>query len=142
VIIVASVSCIYGIGAVDEYEKQAMRFTAGKEYVLEAVITLLVSLQFKRVVSDEFHGGMFRLMGDTLEIWPSSSEEIVVLEFFGDELERISRKIPLTYEVVEDIDEVVIFPAKHFVTSSSIIEEVVPQIRTEMDTQVAHFLSL
>lgn len=81
VIIVASVSCIYGIGEVDEYEKQCLRFRTGEEYTLEGIIASLVNLQFKRSTAD-FKPGMFHLIGDTLEIWPSSSEEFFRFEFF------------------------------------------------------------
>jgi excinuclease ABC subunit B len=81
VIIVASVSCIYGIGEVDEYEKQCLKFQVGKDYPLEAIIASLVALQFRRATAD-FKSGMFNILGDTLEIWPSSSEEITRFEFF------------------------------------------------------------
>lgn len=138
VIIVASVSCIYGIGEADEYEKQCLRFKVGEEYPLEAILAALVNLQFKRSTAD-FKPGMFHVLGDTLEIWPSSSEEIYRLEFFGDTLEQISRTEYLTHQVFEYRDEIVIFPAKHFVTSKSIIDEVIPKIKAEMEGQVEYF---
>ena len=138
VIIVASVSCIYGIGEVDEYEKQVIRIAKGDTYVLEELIALLVSHQFKRSTAD-FKPGMFRVLWDTFEIWPSSSEEVITCEFFGDELEKITRRIPLTYEIIEELEEAVIFPAKHFVTSRSIVDEVIPKIRQELDNRIAAF---
>lgn len=138
VIIVASVSCIYGIGEVDEYEKQCLRFKVGEDYQLEALIAALVNLQFKRSTAD-FKAGMFHIMGDTIEIWPSSSESFFRLEFFGDTLERITRAEHLTYVTLEELDEAVIFPAKHFVTSKSIIDEVIPKIKEEMESQVEFF---
>jgi excinuclease ABC subunit B len=138
VIIVASVSCIYGIGEVDEYEKQCLKFKVNEEYPLEALIASLVNLQFKRSTAD-FKPGMFHVLGDTLEIWPSSSEEIYRLEFFGDTLEQISRTEHLTHRVFEYRDELVVFPAKHFVTSKSVIDDVIPKIRAEMESQVEYF---
>lgn len=99
---------------------------------------MLVQLQFKRATAD-FKAGMFNVMGDMIEIWPSSSEEIYRLEFFGDELERITKTEPITHIVLEERNEIVVFPAKHFVTSKSVIEEVIPQIKAEMESQVEYF---
>lgn len=141
VIIVASVSCIYGIGEVDEYEKQVITIEKGKSYILESLIENLVSHQFKRSTAD-FKPGMFRVLGDTFEIWPSSSEEVITFEFFGDELERITKRIPLTYEVIEELEEAVIFPAKHFVTSRSIVDEILPRIKAELDERIAAFIEM
>jgi excinuclease ABC subunit B len=140
VIIVASVSCIYGIGEADEYEKQCLRFRKWEDYQMEGMIASLVNLQFKRSTAD-WKPGMFHIMGDTLEIWPSSSEEFYRLEFFGDTLERITKAEHLTYMTLGEYEEAVIFPAKHFVTSKSIIDEVMPKIREEMESQVAFFQS-
>ena len=141
VIIVASVSCIYGIGEVDEYEKQCLKFEVGRMYSLEAIIASLVQLQFRRATAD-FKAGMFNVMGDILEIWPSSSEEIMRLEFFGDELERITKTEPITHIVLEVKKDIVVFPAKHFVTSKSIVDEVMPKIKAEMEAQVEYFKSM
>ena len=141
VIIVASVSCIYGIGEADEYEKQCLRFKVGEDYPLEALIASLVNLQFKRSTAD-FKPWMFHILGDTIEIWPSSSEEFFRLEFFGDTLDRITKTEYLTYVTLGEFEEAVIFPAKHFVTSKSIIDEVLPKIKEEMEAQVAHFQSI
>jgi excinuclease ABC subunit B len=140
VIIVASVSCIYGIGEVDQYEKQVIRIKKWANYIIEELIGALVSLQFKRSTAD-FKPGMFRVLGDTFEIWPSSSEEVLTFEFFWDEIERITRRVPLTYEIIEWLDEAVIFPAKHFVTSKDIITDVLPRIKHEMEEQVEFFKS-
>ncbi len=141
VIIVGSVSCRYGIGGVDEYEKQVITIEKGKSYILECLIENLVSHQFKRSTAD-FKPGMFRVLGDTFEIWPSSSEEVITFEFFGDELERITKRIPLTYEVIEELEEAVIFPAKHFVTSRSIVDEILPRIKAELDERIAAFIEM
>jgi excinuclease ABC subunit B len=115
VIIIASVSCIYGIGEVDQYEAQCLRFEAGKDYIIENLIRELVMVQFTRSTGD-WKPGMFLVKGDMLEIWPSSSESIIRLEFFGDTLDRITRIEHLTHHLIEELEEIVIFPAKHFVT--------------------------
>ena len=141
VIIVASVSCIYGIGEVDQYESQAMRLTLGKEYILENIIRELVSMQFVRSTA-EWKSWMFLLKGDTLEIWPSSSEEIIRIEFFGDEIEKITKIEHLTNVVLENLNEAFIFPAKHFVTEKWIIEEVLPKIKAEMEERINFFQSI
>jgi excinuclease ABC subunit B len=140
VIIVASVSCIYGIGEVDQYEAQCLRFEAGKDYILENLIHELVMVQFTRSTAD-WKPGMFLIKWDTLEIWPSSSESIIRLEFFGDTLERITRIEHLTNALIENLEEVTIFPAKHFVTEKWIIESVLPKIKHEMEEQVNFFHS-
>lgn len=141
VIIVASVSCIYGIGEVDQYEWQAIEFHTGQAYILENVIRELVSMQFTRSTGD-WKPGMFLPKGDILEIWPSSSEEIIRLEFFWDELEKISRIEHMTNAHLETLEYIRIFPAKHFVTEKGIIESVIPRIQHEMEDQVAYFTSV
>lgn len=141
VIIVASVSCIYGIGEVDQYEAQVMRIETGKEYILENLIRELVAMQFVRSTA-EWKPGMFLLKGDILEIWPSSSEEIIRVEFFGDEVEKITKIEHLTNVVLETLEVANIFPAKHFVTEKGIIEEVLPKIKVEMEQQVEFFQSV
>jgi excinuclease ABC subunit B len=138
VIIVASVSCIYGIGEVDDYHGQTVFFETKKNYPMESIISTLVSLQFRRASAD-FKPGMFRLIGDVLEIFPSSSEHILVLDFFGDELERMYWKEALTNERIETVSEVTLFPAKHFVTSPDIVAEIIPKIRTELDERIEFF---
>lgn len=138
VIIVASVSCIYGIGEPEEYEKQCLRFQVGHDYVLEGIIAGLVQLQFRRATAD-FKPGMFHILGDTLEIWPSSSEHILRLEFFGDTLEKITRTEEFTHTILEEKEEAIIFPAKHFVTSRDIVDTVIPKIQEEMLERVRFF---
>ena len=140
VIIVASVSCIYGIGEVAQYEAQCLRFEREKDYIIENLIRELVMVQFTRSTAD-WKPGMFLVKGDTLEIWPSSSESIIRLEFFGDTLDRITRIEHLTNHLIEELDEITIFPAKHFVTEKGIIESVLPKIQHEMEEQVALFQS-
>ncbi len=85
---------------------------------------------------------MFHVLGDMLEIWPSSSEEIWRLEFFEDTLERITKTEYLTHRVLEEKKEVVIFPAKHFVTSKSMVDEIMPKVKKELEEQIAYFQSV
>lgn len=141
VIIIASVSCIYGIGEVDQYKAQCLRFESGKDYMMENLIRELVMVQFTRSTAD-WKPGMFLVKGDILEIWPSSSESIVRLEFFGDTLDRITRIEHLTHTLIEELEEITIFPAKHFVTEKGIIESILPKIKHEMEEQVAYFQSV
>lgn len=82
------------------------------------------------------------MLGDMLEIWPSSSEEIWRLEFFGDTLERITKTEYLTHRVLEERKEVVIFPAKHFVTSKSMVDEIMPKVKHELEEQIGYFQSV
>ena len=133
-------SCIYGIGEVAQYEAQCLRFEREKDYIIENLIRELVMVQFTRSTAD-WKPGMFLVKGDTLEIWPSSSESIIRLEFFGDTLDRITRIEHLTNHLIEELDEITIFPAKHFVTEKGIIESVLPKIQHEMEEQVALFQS-
>jgi excinuclease ABC subunit B len=138
VIIVASVSCIYGIGEVAQYQGQTLGFEVGKNYPLEALIGKLVALQFRRASAD-FKPGMFRVLGDILEIYPSSSEHILVLDFFGDILEGMFWKEALTNERIEVVETATVFPAKHFVTSPDLVAEVIPMIRAELDERIDFF---
>jgi excinuclease ABC subunit B len=107
---------------------------------MENLIRELVMVQFTRSTAD-WKPGMFLVKGDILEIWPSSSESIIRLEFFGDTLDRITRIEHLTHTLIEELEEVTIFPAKHFVTEKGIIESILPKIKHEMEEQVAYFQS-
>ncbi len=138
VIIVASVSCIYGIGEVDSYHGQTIGFEVGKSYPMEMMIGKLVALQFRRAGAD-FKPGMFRVIGDVLEIFPSSSEHILVLDFFGDELEKMFWKESLTNERIETVKTATLFPAKHFITSPDIVAEIIPAIQAELEERVRFF---
>jgi excinuclease ABC subunit B len=140
VIIVASVSCIYGIGEADDYHGKTLGFEVGKPYNIETIIGQLVALQFKRATAD-FKPGMFRILGDVLEIFPSSSEHILVMDFFGNDLEALYWKESLTNERLDTVSSVTVFPAKHFVTSPDVIEEALPLIKAELDERVAFFVS-
>ncbi|HRI36412.1 MAG TPA: excinuclease ABC subunit UvrB [bacterium] len=138
VIIVASVSCIYGIGDPRDYESQIIRLSAGERVRLETLISQLVAVQFERSSTD-FDPGMFRILGDTIDIFPRSREEYYSIEFFGDEIERIVRKEPITNRLIAEESMIAIFPAKHFVTTEATVADVVPQIRAEMEERIKHF---
>ncbi|HBB26920.1 TPA: excinuclease ABC subunit B [Candidatus Gracilibacteria bacterium] len=140
VIIVASVSCIYGIGEREEYEAQILKIHKNGKETIDSIITNLVQLQFKRTKTD-FKPGNFRIQGDTLDIFPASSELFYSIEFFGDDIERIVQKVPITNEIITSFDEITVFPAKHFISSSITIEEVIPKIKEELDARLEFFKS-
>ena len=118
VIIVASVSCIYGLGTPEMYLGQVVRLIAGVEYEMDAAIRKLVDIQYER---NEINltRGKFRVKGDTLEVFPTYEETVVRVQYWGDEVERIIRMNPVTGEVIEELKEIWIFPATHYVTSRS-----------------------
>lgn len=138
VIIVASVSCIYGIWEVDDYTSQILTLETGRNYEFEFILDSLISLQFKRAWTD-FKPGTFHIMGDTIEIFPSSSELVWTLEFFWNELDRISKRHPITWEVFEIRQKIDIFPAKHTVTTSDKINQIVPLIQEELKNRLELF---
>ena len=139
VIIVASVSCIYWIWEVEDYMSQILTLESGKNYEFDAILNNLVALQFRRAGAD-FKPWTFHLMWDTLEIFPSSSESVWTLEFFWNELDRIARRHPLTWEVYEYRNKIDVFPAKHTVTTENKIQQIVPQIQTELENRLEVFL--
>jgi len=136
VIIVASVSCIYGLGSPQEYLRHVMLLQRGKEYDLREVLTQLVGMQYERNEYD-IARGRFRLKGDTLEIYPSYEEKVVRAEFFGDELDRISVIDPLTSEVVSREEYVAVYPATHYLTSSENMEKALVSIRSELSQRMS-----
>ncbi len=138
VLIVASVSCIYGIGEKEDYGSGRFRLDRGAKIRMESVLDTLVALQFRRATAD-FLPGSFRVMGDCLEIFPASSETFWSVSVFDDEIETIVRKEPITNRILESVDTVTVFPAKHFVTSASVVEEIVPKIRAELEERLAFF---
>jgi len=131
VLIVASVSCIYGLGDVKEYDKFAMELKVGEERKRDNLLRQLTDIQYVRS-SIEFKQGMFHVLGDTLEIFPPDRDTIFRLEFFGDEIEKISEADSFTGEFVRELESVKIFPAKHDVTSKDKIEKAADQIRNDM----------
>ncbi|HEY3412689.1 MAG TPA: excinuclease ABC subunit UvrB [Armatimonadota bacterium] len=141
VIIVASVSCIYGLGSPDEYMRQILPLRAGQSYHRDPILHQLVEMQFSR--NDiALTRGTFRVKGDTLEVHPTDEEVITRLEFFGDELERIRIMDPLTGEVLREQERVTFFPASHFVSSKQTIDRALKQIEQELEEQLAYFNSV
>jgi len=131
VIIVASVSCIYGLGSPEEYYSFVLNLKRGERYNRHKLLHKLVEMQYERNDID-FSRGKFRIRGDTLEIQPSYEELALRLEFFGDDLERIVEIDPLTGEVVAMLDSVDIYPAKHFVTSQDKLMQALENIKQEL----------
>ena len=139
VIIVASVSAIYGLGDPDAYRASVLHIPKGKIYRRNALLRQLVDIQYQR--NDlEVKPGIFRVRGDTLEILPAYSErEAYRINFFGDEIEEITRLNPLTGEVLEKLDEVNIYPAKHYITEDKRMEKTLMDIETELVERVEYF---
>ncbi|MGI9017286.1 MAG: excinuclease ABC subunit UvrB [Euzebya sp.] len=131
VLIVASVSCIYGLGSPEQYEKHHLMLTEGQQVDLDAVIRRLVGLQYERNELN-FIRGKFRVRGDTLEIFPSDGETAWRLEFFGDTVDRITRLAPLTGELIGEFDRVNIFPNSHYITGGENLQRAVGTIQEEL----------
>ena len=135
VIIVASVSCIYGLGSVEEYSNIVLQIEKGKEYKRDTVLRKLTDMQYFR--NDiNFGRGKFRVRGDVVEILPSYSDTAFRIEFFGDEVDLITETDPLTGEMLEDIDYLEIYPAKHSVTSQDTLNKAIKGIRIELEERV------
>lgn len=139
VIIVASVSAIYGLGDPDAYRASVLHIPKGKIYRRNALLRQLVDIQYQR--NDlEVKPGVFRVRGDTLEILPAYSErEAYRINFFGDEIEEITRLNPLTGEVLEKLNEVNIYPAKHYITEDKRMEKTLMDIEAELVERVEYF---
>lgn len=135
VLIVASVSCIYGLGNPANYLELALKIEKGKEYKRDKLLRRLTDLQFQRNGYD-LRRGTFRLQGDTLEIVLAGEDSIIRLEFFGDEIEKIERLHIVSSEALEQLNEFTIFPAKHFVTPEDKVKAGIENIRVELFDQL------
>ena len=131
VIIVASVSAIYGLGSPEQYMGQLLRLVQGVEYPMKDAIQRLVDIQYERNEVNLIRG-KFRVKGDTLEVFPSYEETIVRVQFWGDEVERIIRLNPVTGEVVEELSELFVFPATHYVTERERMLKAITSIEEEL----------
>jgi excinuclease ABC subunit B len=131
VVIVASVSAIYGLGSPEQYLGQLLRLVQGVEYPMQDVIKRLVDIQYERNEVNLIRG-KFRVRGDTLEVFPSYAETIVRVQFWGDEVERILRLNPVTGEVVEELSELFVFPATHYVTERERLLKAIAGIEDEL----------
>src|SRR5216117_91517 len=136
VVIVASVSCIYGLGAPVDYGAVTVRLNKGERVRRDTVLRHLVDIQYERTNSDLVRG-KFRVMGDTLEVQPSYEELAIRVEFFGDDVERITELDPLTGEVLAERDRIDIYPARHFVTPREKLLEAIKDIEAELVERVA-----
>ena len=135
VVIVASVSCIYGLGEPEEYRSFVLSLKKGESYQRQKLLRRLVDMQYERNDID-FTRSRFRIRGDTLEIQPAYEEMALRIEFFGDEIERILRIDPLTGEFLAHLDSVDIYPAKHFVTSHEKLLLAIESIKQEMEERL------
>jgi excinuclease ABC subunit B len=131
VLIVASVSAIYGLGSPEHYAKQLLMVSKGEEHDQRSILRKLVELQYER--NDfAFARNKFRVRGDTIEIYPAYEERAVRVSLFGDEVERISSVDPLTGEIVEELDSLVLFPASHYVTDQEAMLRAIEGIEAEL----------
>ncbi|HVY95791.1 MAG TPA: excinuclease ABC subunit UvrB [Solirubrobacterales bacterium] len=136
VIIVASVSCIYGIGSPQVYNEKMQLFKVGEEIDRDEVLRKLVKMQYQR--NDTVLGrGSFRVRGEVLEIMPSYAESAYRISLFGDEIEAIHHFDPLTGEILDTIDHVSVWPASHYVTKDETLERAVEEIRAELNARTA-----
>ena len=134
-VIVASVSCIYGLGSPDEYRNVVLNVRKGQELGLRKTVRRLVDMYYERNDMDMVRG-RFRVRGDTLEIMPAYEELAVRVQFFGDEVERIQELDPLTGEVLTDRSEIDIYPGKHFVTPEDRLLEALEDIESELENRL------
>ncbi len=138
VIIVASVSCIYGIGSVEDYDGLAVTLRAGERRVRDKLLRQLTDIQYQRNDID-FHRGTFRVRGDVVDVYPSGEEAAYRIEFFGDDIERITEINPLTGEIVKDKQEIKVFPSSHYVTPYDKLKDALVNIKEELDLRLTFF---
>jgi excinuclease ABC subunit B len=140
VVVVASVSCIYGLGSPEEWRERVLILTVGEEHDRDLALRKLIDSQYVR--NDTVLGrGRFRVKGDVVEVQPANAETAYRISFFGDEVEGITHFDPLTGEVLAKLDNIAIWPATEYVTSKPTIERAVDEIRHELEQQVTHFES-
>lgn len=138
VIIVASVSCIYGIGSRESYAQLAIELNVGEHRQRDKLLRWLVDIQYQRNDID-FHRSTYRVHGDVVDIYPASEEVAYRVEFFGDEIDRITRIDPLTGEILKNLDRVTIFPGSHYVTPADQLKIAMGKIERELDERLAFF---
>jgi excinuclease ABC subunit B len=138
VVVVATVSCIYGLGTPQEYVDRRIRLRSGDAIDRDTLLRQLVDIQYER--NDiAFTRGTFRVRGDTVEVFPVYEQHCVRIEFFGDEVERLSTLHPLTGEIISDDEEVSIFPASFYVASPERMERAISEIETELEVRLTEF---
>jgi excinuclease ABC subunit B len=140
VVVVASVSCIYGLGSPEEWRERMIWLEVGQEHDRDVLLRKLIDSQYAR--NDTVLGrGRFRVKGDVVEVQPANQETAYRISFFGDDVEQISHFDPLTGEIFTRLDNIAIWPATEYVTSKPTIERAVDEIRHELEQQVRHFES-
>ena len=139
-IVVASVSCIYGLGSPEEYEQQLLHVRVGEEHEQRSILRRLVDMQYERNDMNLVRG-KFRVRGDTVEIHPAYDEHAVRIELFGDEVEAITEVDPLTGQLVATLDELVVFPATHYVAGEERMKAAITRIEAELQERLAWFES-
>src|SRR4051812_24234123 len=138
IIVVASVSCIYGLGSPEEYAQQVLRIVEGSRFDQRYILSKLVDMQYER--NDlNFVRGKFRVRGDTIEVFPAYEETAVRLEMFGDDIERVSKVDPLTGEILGEIKDMTIFPATHYATGEERMRRAIVTIEQELQERLAWF---
>ena len=140
VIVVASVSCIYGLGSPEDYKEMMVGLTVGQTLDRDDVLARLVDIQYDRNDADPARG-KFRVRGDCVEIWPSYEEFAYRIEFWGDEIERLSIINPVSGEAVSNLEQMYIYPAKHFVLPEERVHNAVDSIRKELSERLDQFRS-
>ena len=138
VIIVASVSCIYGIGSVEDYRTMSINVKKGTRTLRDKFMRHLTDIQYQRNDLD-FHRSTFRVRGDVVDVFPASEEFAYRVEFFGDEVERITKVDPLTGEILANLREYTIYPGSHYVTPQEKLHRALGQIETELAERLAYF---
>ncbi len=141
VIIVASVSCIYGLGSVEDYQALAIKIKVGEEIQRDKLLRKLTEIQYRRSQLT-FETGMFQVLGDLVEIFPPGGESAYRLEFFGNEIEQITEIDHFTGEILGEMSDITIFPAKHAVTTKEKIERAVAEIKKDLDIRYNEFLKI
>ncbi|MCI9467957.1 MAG: excinuclease ABC subunit UvrB [Oscillospiraceae bacterium] len=139
VIVVSSVSCIYGLGEPDDFEKMMVSLRVGMELPMEELLKKLIEIRYER--NDiAFERNMFRVRGDTVELWPAYWKDSAIrVEFFGDEIERISEVNGVTGKVIRRLNNIPVWPATHYVTTKEKLDMAVQEIRRECDERVRYF---
>lgn len=140
VIIIASVSCIYGIGSVEDYNDLAVHIKVGEIRKRDKLLRHLSDIQYQRNDVD-FHRGTFRVRGDVVDVFPAGEEIAYRIEFFGDEVEKITKLDPLTGEILQTLKSLQIYPGSHYVTPQEKLKVAIVKIRSELEQRLAYFKS-
>lgn len=138
VIIVASVSCIYGIGSPGDYNDLAVKVTKGERRVRDKLLRQLSDIQYTRNDID-FHRGTFRVRGDVVDVFPAGEEMAYRMEFFGNEIDRITQIDPLTGEILKNLDNLTVFPSSHYVTPQEKLKVAIGSIEKELQQRITQF---